>query len=189
MRLILHHLSQPDVITQCHLSLTSVSLLLFENKTNSLPACVCDGNRMDQFYKLLFFFFASQMEPTGPTQHPTARTPCWTPWWKVLTTMPTLCLTWATTLIHCQTSATPRTWWTATSWPGLTPTCRIGEIDFYRTLDLPVHSKSNIHINGNTILKILSCALLQLYSDRTCIVIGLYCLKQHYDWPVELLKV
>lgn len=35
----------------------------------------------------------------------------------------------------------------------------------------------------------LSCALLQLYSDRTCIVIGLYCLKQHYGWPVEMLKV
>lgn len=25
---------------------------------------------------------------------------------------------------------------------------------------------------------------LQLYSDKTCIVIGLYCLSQHYDWPV-----
>lgn len=29
---------------------------------------------------------------------------------------------------------------------------------------------------------------LQLYFDRTCVEIGLYCLNQLYDWPVELTK-
>lgn len=32
------------------------------------------------------------------------------------------------------------------------------------------------------------CALFAVVFDRTCIAIGLYCLNQHYDWPVELVK-
>lgn len=100
---------------------------LTEYETNcifTLPVIVCATHPPTNH---LFIYFTVQMEPTGPTQQPTARTPSWTPWWKVLTTTLTLCPTWATTLIHCQTLVTPRTWWTATSWPGLTPTCRIGK--------------------------------------------------------------
>lgn len=108
-----------------HPAMTAVHYAFVDNKTTSTIVW------LEPFAPVLmrFFSFAFQTEPTGPTPQPTARTPFWTPWWKVLTTILTLCPTWATTLIHCQTLATPRTWWTATSWPGLTPTCRIGKKD------------------------------------------------------------
>lgn len=106
------------------------------------------------------------MEPTGPTQQPMARTPFWTRWWRVQTTILTLCRTWATTLIHCQTLATPKTWWTATSWPGLTPTCRIG--------------KSDSHSKGSIDAPIARHWLFFVFfSCCSCILINLHC-----DWPV-----
>lgn len=80
------------------------------------------------------------MEHTEPTQPTTGRTPCWTQWWKVRTITLMLSLTWVTTLTLCQISVTPRTWWTATSWPGLTPTCRIGKTNFFKSLSAHISS-------------------------------------------------
>lgn len=46
----------------------------------------------------------------------------------------------------------------------------------------------SIGITGSTLIQISVPSSFAVVV-RTCIVIGLYCLKQHYDWPVELLKV